>query len=176
MGKMQRVGQVLIGLLAIACAVAMMLYPDVGYGLVMFILSASLVGTGIQRVWYYLTMARHMVGGKTVLYLGVFLFDLGILAGSLAGASHQFAMSYLFICHLLSGVIDILRAREQRKYGAPWKMTLALGLASVLIAICCMIYGASHAMVVYLYCGGLIYIACLRIASALRPTAIVYIP
>ena len=40
---------------------------------------------GFRALYYYLTMARYMVGGKSVLYRSFILLDLGTLAGVLIG-------------------------------------------------------------------------------------------
>lgn len=175
MSMAQRVREVLIGLAGIACAILMMLEPNFGYALVALFMSISLTLSGIERIGYYLTMARHMVGGRTVLYLGVLMFDMGLLAGRLAKTPQLFIMAYLLGCHLFSGVVSIMRAREQRSFEAPWKLTLAEGIANVLVAVSCIVFLRSTSMVVYLYGAGLIYSSCLRIATAFRRTSIVYI-
>lgn len=176
MSRAQRVKEVLFGLVAILSAAIMMLDTELGYSLVALILSVMLVIAGIRRIGYYATMARHMVGGKSVLYLGVLLFDMGIAAGSLSTTPQSFIMLYLLGCHLLSGVILVLRAREQHALDAPWRLTLAQGIANILVAGACIVFRRSEQMVVYVYSLGLIYSACLRIASAFRRTEIVYIP
>lgn len=175
MSKAQRIREVLIGLAGIACAVLMVLQPELGYALVVVFMCISLMGSGLERIVYYLTMARHMVGGKTVLYLGVLLFDVGLFAGSLAKTPQSLIMIYLLACHLLSGVVSIMRAREQRSLEAPWKLTLAEGIANVMVAASCVIFLRSTTTVVYIYGSGLIYSACLRIATAFQRTSIVYI-
>lgn len=176
MSKAQRIKEVLFGLIALMSAALMMIDTELGYLLVAFILSIMLVVAGIRRIAYYATMARHMVGGKSVLYLGVLLLDMGIAAGSLATTPQSFIMLYLLGCHLFSGVILVLRAREQRALEAPWRLTLAHGIANILVAGACLIFRGSEQMVVYVYSLGLIYSACLRIVSAFRRTSIVYIP
>lgn len=175
MSKAQRIREVLIGLIGIACAIAMVTRPEFGYTLVMIFMSLSLTVSGLERIVYYLTMARHMVGGKSVLYTGVLLFDMGVFAGSLTKTPQSLIMMYLLGCHLLSGVVSIMRAREQRSLEAPWKLTLAEGVANVLVAVSCVIFLRSTATVVYIYGAGIIYSACLRIATAFQRTSIVYI-
>ena len=176
MSRARRIREVLFGLISLASAALMMIDTNLGYLLVPFILSIMLVVAGIRKIGYYATMARHMVGGKSVLYLGVLLLDMGIAAGSLSTTPQSFIMLYLLGCHLFSGVILVLRAREQRALEAPWRLTLAHGIANILVAGACLVFRGSEQMVVYVYSLGLIYSACLRIASAFRRTSIVYIP
>lgn len=176
MSKAQRIREVLFGLIAIGSAVIMMLDTELGYLLVALILSVMLIVAGLRKIGYYATMARHMVGGKSVLYLGVLLLDMGIAAVSLSTTPQSFIMLYLLGCHLLSGVVLVLRAREQHALEAPWRLRLAQGVANILVAGACFIFIRSEQMVVYVYSLGLIYSACLRIASAFRRTSIIYIP
>ena len=176
MSKAQRIKEVLVGLLSIVSAVVMITLPELGYALVALFMCVSLVIYGLQRLGYYFTMARYMVGGKTVLYLGILLFDMGILAGSMNETPQSLIMLYLLAGHLLSGVVSIMRAREQRSFDAPWRLTLAEGIANVMVALACLVFLNSTRMVVLIYSAGLIYSACLRIATAFRRTSIVYIP
>ena len=104
MSKAQRIKEVLVGLLSIVSAVVPM--PELGYALVALFMCVSLVVYGLQRLGYYFTMARHMVGGKSVLYTGVLLFDMGVFAGSLTKTPQSLIMMYLLGCHLLSGVVS----------------------------------------------------------------------
>ncbi len=175
MSKAQRVKEVLLGLLSIAGAALMTLVPDLGYALVALIMCVSLILGGIEKIGYYLTMGRYMVGGRSIFYFGILLLDMGILAGSLSTTPQSLIMIYLLGCHLLDGVVQVMRAREQRGFEAPWKLTLAQGIANILVAVACILFMGSMNTVVYIYCAGLVYSACLRIASAFRKTAIVYI-
>lgn len=176
MSKAQRVKEILLGLLSIAGAAIMSLNPDFGYALVVLILCISLVLCGIEKIGYYFTMGRYMVGGRSVLYLGILLLDVGILAGSLSSTPQAFVMAYLLAGHMLDGVVLIMRAREQHGFDAPWRLTLAQGIANILIGLTCIVFVRSIRLAVYVYCVGLVYSSCLRIASAFRRTSIVYIP
>ena len=64
MSWFQRVKNVVFGLGMILCAVLLLAGEDDGCFLVMLILAFSLIVRGISELIYYLTMARHMVGGK----------------------------------------------------------------------------------------------------------------
>lgn len=72
-----------------------------------------------------------------------------------------------------------MRAREARLLGSPiWIYKVAYGATNILISLAVVIGGFtehSAKFAVYIYAGGLIYSAIVRIVSAFRKTAIVYI-
>ena len=123
-------------------------------------------------------MAKHMVGGKNVLYRGMIFLDLGVLAGNLFEHPAVYSLIYLSLLHLFIGAVSILRANESRKIGSSWKVKIAYGIANVLIAVivvvCGVVFGQFRAAVIA-YGAGLIYSAILRLISAFRRTSIVYI-
>ena len=172
----RKVREVLIGLLMLAMACVMATFPDVGYVLVQIALSLALLVAGAGRVAYYHTMARHMVGGKTVLYTGVVLFDLGLLSLSISAIPQVYVMLYLVAIHLFGGVVSILQARQQRGYGADsWRLAMAGGVVDVALAVLCLVFMGSLNVATYVYAAGLAWSGVMRIVSALRRTAIVYI-
>lgn len=176
MTKMQRVREVLIGLAFMLVGALLVMAPDRGYVFVVRALGLTLIVGGASRLVYYVTMARHMVDGKWMLYAGAFLLDLGIFTISLASVPRLYVMLYLIVGHLFSGVISILRSNETRRVGSPgWKWSLAEGVANVAVAMTCLVLIGSMRTAVYLYGAGLVYAGCLRIATAFRRTAIVYI-
>ena len=87
-----------------------------------------------------------------------------------------YLMLYLLVANLISGVIEILGAREARQMEAgSWKLKMAIGAADVLFGLASIFCIGRPNILVYIYAAGLIYSAVLRIASAFRRTAIVYI-
>ena len=140
------------------------------------ILSLSLFVYGIKTLIYYITMTRHMVGGRIMLYLAVVVLDLGMFTMMLTNIPKMYIALYLVVVYAFSGAIDILRALEAKKYQAPsWRFSLISGIINVVIAILCIVFIGSTNMIVYLYSAGLIYSAIARIITAFRKTAIVYI-
>lgn len=174
-----RLWNIITGALMIAMGVVMCVYPSFGMGLAAAILSFTCTIRGFGALHYYLTMAKHMVGGKRILYLGIVYLDLGIFTSSIAGNARIYLVLYLAVIHAFNGIIDILRSRERKAVGSgDWKWTAANGVTNVLIAIAAITAGLvlrSEDAVVYIYAAGLIYAACLRIAGAFRKYAIVYI-
>ena len=167
----QRIKNVLIGILIILGAVILIAFPEEGIIITASILSLSLFVYGIKTLIYYITMTRHMVGGRIMLYLAVVVLDLGMFTMMLTNIPKMYIALYLVVVYAFSGAIDILRALEAKKYQAPsWRFSLISGIISVVIAI----LGSTN-MIVYLYSAGLIYSAIARIVTAFRKTAIVYI-
>ena len=176
MSWFQRLKNVVIGLCMILCAVLLLAGEDDGCFLVMLILAFSLIVRGISELIYYVTMARHMVGGKLILFIGVVLVDFGIFTISLADESKVVVVLYLIGFHAFAGLINLLRAREAMRYkSSAWRINMAQGVTSLLILAASLIFARDQGMLVLLYCAGLVYSAFLRIYSAFQRTAIVYI-
>ena len=176
MSSGQRIKNVLIGILIILGAVILIAFPEEGIIITASILSLSLFVYGIKTLIYYITMTRHMVGGRIMLYLAVVVLDLGMFTMMLTNIPKMYIALYLVVVYAFSGAIDILRALEAKKYQAPsWRFSLISGIISVVIAILCIVFIGSTNMIVYLYSAGLIYSAIARIVTAFRKTAIVYI-
>lgn len=174
-----KVWTVLIGLVMIAAGAWLFYDPDDGLKVVAVVLSISCTLRGFQLLLYYLTMARHMVSGKVILYLGMVYLDVGVLTSAMIANARVYIILYLAVLHGFSGVVEILRSRERKNVGASdWKWTLVTGLTNLLIAaiaISAGMYTQYNRVVVYIYAAGLIYSACMRIVSAFRRTEIVYI-
>ena len=75
MNNLQRVGAVVTGILMLITGAILFWFPEEGTYIVAIILAAALFLMGAQLLIYYFTMARRMVGGKSVLLLGIFLLD-----------------------------------------------------------------------------------------------------
>ncbi|MBO4327431.1 MAG: DUF308 domain-containing protein [Clostridia bacterium] len=178
MTKFRRIGIFLTSLLVIALAIFMMVVPKTGYQYVTAILSFMLIFYGIRRVVYYFTLARRMVGGRLILYLGLIVLDLGIFTATLSFIPLPYVMLYLLAGYAFAGAVDLMRASEAKRYQNPvWKFILGKGVANILIAIFCLvlIFVNSTTAAVYVFAAGLIYSSIIRIVSAMRKTAVVYI-
>lgn len=176
MSSGQRIKNVLIGILIILGAVILIAFPEEGLIITASILSLSLFFYGIKTLIYYITMARHMVGGRIMLYLAVVVLDLGMFTMMLTNIPKMYIALYLVVVYAFSAAIDILRALEAKKYQAPsWRFSLISGVINAVVAVLCIVFIGSTNMIVYLYCAGLIYSAIIRIVTAFRKTAIVYI-
>jgi uncharacterized membrane protein HdeD (DUF308 family) len=176
---MQRVKKVLLALLMTACSAVMVLYPEPGYVIVAIIVTFSLIVYGLRMLLYYFTMARHMVGGKTVLYIGIIILDLGILTLTTIDDPKLFIVIYLLGVHAFSGLMAVLRALEAKRLNSPgWKWILSGGVLNLAVAVLAVIVGfflRSQTNLSYLYAACLFWSACVELVSAFRKTAIVYI-
>ena len=77
MSKFQRFQNIVIGLSMLISAAILILLPEGGCLYIMLFLAASLILRGISELIYYFTMARYMVGGKLILFIGAVFFDFG---------------------------------------------------------------------------------------------------
>lgn len=176
MSKFQRVQNIVIGLSMLISAAVLILLPEGGCLYIMLFLAASLILRGISELIYYFTMARYMVGGKLILFIGAVFFDFGFFTLSLSDESKFFVLAYLLGFHAFAGLVNVLRALEAKRYNSSsWKINMAQGVVSILTAAASLIFGESETLLVYFYCAGMIYSGALRIYSAFRRTAVVYI-
>ena len=178
MRYIQRVKYIFEGLCMLAASAVMLYNPDNGYLLVAAILSISFLIRGISQLIYYFSMARHMVGGKMILYRAVIFIDLGIFILSTIDIPKIYIILYLLVAHAFAGMVDVLRAFEARRLGAAWKNTLLFGVANILVAILPVIGGVffdSARIIVYIYSAGLVYAAAVRIITAFRRTSVLFI-
>ncbi len=178
MGKMTRIRNLLIAFAMIAIAIALFIAPQYGPGIIVLIVGAGLIVGGISRLIFYITMARHMVGGMKTFFHGILFLDLGVFMMSGFSVSERLVIYYLTIILLVSGGLDIIRALESRNEGASWKFRLVSGIITLAIMVV-MIVGAifmnNMLIVVYIFCIGLLYQAADKIVSAFRKTAVIYI-
>ena len=157
MSFFQRFKSILAGILMLFFVALLLLLPNEAYYLVAGVLGLMLIIYGIRLLWYYLTMARHMVGGKTILYQSVIVIDLSLFSSTL---------------------MSVLRAFEAKKYGGSWKLKLITGVIGLALAITLVVLGFAFGLTQYLvygFCLSLVYSAVVRIISAFRQTAVVYI-
>lgn len=179
MNRRQRIESFLVGLGMLLCCCVMVLNATVGYYLAAIIISLSMLSFGVRLLVYYQTMARHMVGGKAMLFLGILVLNFSAFIISLVNTPVLFLLLYLLLFHGFSGAISVLRAREARSFSAAsWVLSLLMGIANLGVAL-----GAVFAALIlrsleilgYLYFAGMLCSAFVRMASAFRRTEIVYI-
>lgn len=176
MTKWGRVKNFLLGLIMVLGAGFMVLAPDLAYVIVLCILGLGLLITGIRKMYYFITMARFMVGGKYALLEAVILIDFGVLALSLYNIPSMYILLYLAGVHLFSGAVEILRANEIRSnQSTSYKLKLAHGIVNVLIAILCIVFIKNTAMAVIIYSIGLAYSGIMNFVTAFKRTTFVYV-
>ena len=176
MNGVKRVLHVFIALIMMACGVLMLLDPWGGFTVVFRLLMLTLIIAGLRNIIYYISMARHAVGGIAILYKGILLFDAGLFAYSLADIPPVYTMIYLIICMMVSGGIDMLRANEARTMqSGSWKLQFFYGAGNMALAIIAIFFLNSGLLVSVIYGISLIHSAVCRLITAFRRTAIVYI-
>lgn len=178
MSKFQRVKSFFRGTATLLLALILFLFAEDGCVFISAILSLSLLAYGVRLIWYYFTMARHMVGGKSTLYQAVILLDLGLFTATVGSLDNFIVLIYLLMIYVFSGFVDIMRALEAKRVGAvSWKLRLIGGIAGVVFSVLLVVIGiiAGNGILVYGYGISLLYSGVLRIIAAFRKTAIVYI-
>lgn len=176
MTKWQRVKAILRGLLTLLVAPVLLLDPEMGCMLIVMVLGFSIALKGLRMLLYFAAMARHMVGGKTILYQGFILLDLGLFTLSIAQIPSRFIMLYLLLGYLFYGLIGVLRAMEIRKHTmGSWRFKLLVSAGDIALGVLCLAKFNSMKWAAGIYCLGVIWSALGRIVSACRPNQRVYV-
>ncbi len=171
----QRILNFLLAILILLSGLLLIVFQDYCLPIVTATLGFSLLIYGIKQTVYYFRMARHMVGGRYLLYMGIIVIDFGIFTLSMTNVPTIYLWIYLIFVYAFSGIIDILRSLEAKRNDASWKMNFCHGVMNILIAVMCIVYLNSADMLVVIYGFGLVASACVRIVKTFRRTAIIYI-
>lgn len=177
MTLVQRITRVLIGLCMLAVSIVFLSAPsDDAYTFVILVLSAGLTIKGIKDIVFYFTMARHMVGGKLILFQGVIILDFAFFTISLSDVPKIYILMYLLAIHAFSGAVEILRAMEARRtVDGPWKLKFSHGIVNIALALSCLVFIKQANTALIIYSIGLGYSAVIRILGAFRRTAFIVI-
>ena len=178
MNSIQRIKKFLSGLAMLLGSLILVVEPEDGYYIIAFLLSISLLLTGIRALVYYFTMARNMVGGKSILYRALILTDLGLFTLTTTTIPKIYLICHLLISHAFSGLVDMLKAVEDKKLQAPsWRMSFIYGMGNLVTAVVAFscVLNQSTELVVDIYCIGLAYSGIMQMAASFRKTAIIYI-
>lgn len=171
----QKISQVLAGILMLCLSVLLIIWGEKAYPLILGIYCLVLEVAGLRMIWYYMRMARFMVGGLTILYRGILAFDFGLFAGSLAFVPSIYVLLYLCGTMAFSGIVDLLRAREAKGVQGHYKLKTFQGIVIIIIALLCIFFMRQQEMVVDIYAIGLVFSAIMRIVNAFRTAPIIVI-
>lgn len=175
MTNWQKVRNILLAIIMIGLAVLLVLLED-SYIYISMILFVAMTLLGLKYLWFYITMARHMVSGRYILYIAVILLNSGIFMLSLYDDPHIFVVLYLVIYSAFKGAVEIIGGTNERKYNDPsWRFSFLAGSMNILLAIACLVFIRNYSVVTYIYGAGLVASAVRRIVTSLRKTNIVYI-
>ncbi len=176
MSSFQRIENFLIGLVMLFCGGYMMFFPKEGYKVAALFLSIALVGKGLSYLFYFFSMARHMVGGKLIFFLGLILLDFGLFTLSLSDIPRVYVISYLLIMHAFSGIIELLRGVESKQMdSSTWFLYIFHGLVNIGIVVFCMFFVKSTRVLGFVYGIGLFYSAIIRMVSSFRQSQVMHI-
>ena len=179
MNLRQRIQNFAFAALMILGVILMLNWPEYGVLAAGMVFSIILTVTGIRFLVYYFTMARFAVGGKIMLFIGMIVLDAGLLITSIVLANGMVLLYFLQFIYGIYGVLDIVQGIQAKRNGAPmWKYTMingAINITIVVFAFICLNITRSEAMLLYILCAGMLYMAANRIISAFRKTAVVYI-
>ena len=180
MTNRKRIINILIGIVMIIFAVIIILDPKDGMLIVLGVTGSGFTLRGLGLLIYYFRMARHMVGGKTVLYRSIIFLDAGLLIASISYAPNSAVILYMAGANTFSGVVSLLRVREARKVSRTgWRWNAAFGLLCLIMAAAGLIGGlfmGHPELSVYFYAVTLFFSAATRFKTAFQRTAIIYIP
>lgn len=178
MTNFQRIKNILIAIILIVFAVILASGGKSGYVIVLYALGITLMMAGFRSIIYYISMARHMVDGKMILFRGFLILDIGLFTMTLSDLPKFYITLYLIFLYLVYATISILRAFEAKKMGSPWQYNLGYGIFCLMVCVACGIFMTTNAIAeftVYVYCFGLAYSGILRLISAFRKSSIVFI-
>ena len=179
MSRFQRIRSFIIGVLILLFSLLLLLLPKDSYGTITIIIALILLFYGARQLIYYLRMARHMVGGKIILYEAIIILDLGLFTYSLYDDKSLTILVFLLIIYAFTGFVDILRAFEEKKNGSRhWIRKLLTGSAMVIFALALVIIALilkNTLILKYGFCLSGAYAGVKRITSAFKKTAIIYI-
>ena len=97
MTNLQRARELLGGLLMLAGGIAVVCQPEIGVMFIVLIVVVTTILKGVGSLLYYVSMARHMVGGKLQLYKGIILLDVGMFFLSQDDVPMIYLVLYLLI-------------------------------------------------------------------------------
>lgn len=172
---MRNLANIALGALMISCSAVLMLAPQDGLSIVAMVLGIGLAVYGVRKLVYFFTMARHKVGGLSVLFVGVIALDAGAFMLTLVDDTQFFIAFYLIGYNVLEGVFGIVHAVEAKMLESRWKASMFHAIVNLALAVACLAFVGSARIIIAIFCIGLIYNGCVRIASAFRPTEIIYI-
>ena len=175
MTKTRRIGNIIVGLSMILIAFLLAVDANRTYPAVIFILGITTLISSIQSLVYYISMARHMVGGRTILYRAIIMLDFSLFTLSLADVPLYCIVLYLAGIHIFAAFVDIMRSIESMRLQAPsWRMSFVSGLVNLCMGALCIVFIENVAMAVVIYSLGLAYSGMTRIIQAFRKNRTLY--
>lgn len=175
MGSMQRAGHFVLGLIMLICSVLLLVLPNEGMKVVVVVLGFSLLVYGIQKIVFYLRMARHMVGGLSTLFVGIIAIDAGAFTFTLSDQPQFPIVIYLVSYYGYMGVVNLLRFSEGKRLGTAWVKSLIHGILSLVLVVAGIASMGSTDILVVIVAIALVYSALRHMSWAFRRTDVIFI-
>ena len=179
MSKVQRFNSFLGGVVSLIFGIILFAFPDDGLKMIASVICLSLIIMGLNKLIFYVSMARHMVGGRNSLIIGLILTDLGIYAFMMQDFPPAYIIFYLLIIYGFSGIVDIMGALDaMRSESKSWRIKLITGLVNLAMAVTAVVFGflkGDLTTVTYIYAAGICYSGVMKMFNAFRRTAVAYI-
>ncbi len=173
----QRIEKIISGLIQIAFGAVLFIFPKDGYRLVLTVLGFALALRGIRQLYYYFSMARFMVNGRLILVTGLVFLDFGLFSETLYDVPKIYIILYLIAIHAFSGVVEVLKAFEEKRFGAKsWRFQLFRGIFDIVLVLVSLIFMKKINTVVIVYGIGVIYSAIFKMISSFRKNTLIYVP
>lgn len=133
MGKITNLWSFVINLAIIGIGFAVIFSPhDIAIFIVALLNGAVVTFKGLNKIIYYFTSARYMIGGRKIAINGIIQLDFGLLSFFALLKTPKFAVIYLLILVAIIALIDVLRAFDiKRSKGKNWRLKIIKG--SILI-------------------------------------------
>jgi uncharacterized membrane protein HdeD (DUF308 family) len=131
-----RIAQIILGGIAIAIAFAVLVYPDLGVGVLVFLLSVTLLVVGFERI--AMAFAKNLpksvrvgnvVLGALATAAGIVVIALPLLALGLLVGILSFGLLFIGIARIIHGV----KSKNISKWSRIF--VLSVGILSIFIAI-----------------------------------------
>ncbi len=171
----QKLRNVLLAVSMIFIGAAMLVFGEKAYMAIIGIFSLTLEIMGLRMLWFYFRMARHMVGGRNILFRGLLFFDFGLFTGSLVWVPRLYVLMYFAGTMAFSGVVDLMWAKEARKIQSSWRFKTFQGVVKMLFAISCLLFMRSGTRVVDICAVGFIFSAVMSIVNTFRRQQVIMI-
>ena len=171
-----RIWHFAVGVAMILASILLLVDPENGSVLIVFILDLILIVTGIRLLVYYFTMARYMVDSGGILYKAAIFLDFGLFVFNLDNVPQRATMLYLIGIFGATGFIRLLKVFEVKRSGGKfWAVTFIIGVGRVIIAIVSLFFLDSLTVMSALFCVGLLNTAASHFMTAFRRSAVVYV-
>ena len=175
MSRMRRIGSIFLSLVMIAFGVLLLCSPNEGLVIVALGLALWLLASGVRKLVYFFTMARHMVGGLSMLFIAVIMIDISGFVFLFIGEPKLSIVVFLVGYNAYMALTGLVHVVESKLLESRWAASLFHSIVNLVLAVASIVFFNSDEVVIAIFCIWLFYAAGVRLVSAIRPTEIIYI-